>query len=60
MPLQLICSKDDVLWPMYARACALRADAKTAIVAGGDYQPDRDPDGVAQAVREFAGTLAAR
>jgi pimeloyl-ACP methyl ester carboxylesterase len=58
VPLQLICSKDDVLWPMFARACELRPDAKTAIVAGGDYQPDRDPDGVAAAVREFAAEVA--
>lgn len=58
VPLQLVCSKDDVLWPMFARACELRPDAKTAIVEGGDYQPDRDPDGVARAVREFATGLA--
>lgn len=56
-PLQLICSKDDVLWPMFARACELRPDAATAIVQGGDFQPDRDPDGVANAVREFAARV---
>lgn len=57
VPLQLICSRDDVLWPMFARACELRPDARTAIVAGGDYQPDRDPDGVARAVGDFATGL---
>lgn len=56
-PLQLVCSKDDVLWPMFARACELRPDAKTALVEGGDFQPDRDPDGVARALREFATGL---
>lgn len=59
VPLQLICSKDDVLWPMYTRACELRPDAATAIVTGGDYQPDRDPDGVAGAVRGFAARVGA-
>lgn len=57
VPLQLVCSEDDVLWPMFGRACALRPDAKTAIVQGGDYQPDRDPDGVATVLREFAGSV---
>lgn len=57
VPLQLMCSKDDVLWPMFGRACELRPDAKTAIVAGGDYQPDRDPQGVANALSDFVEQL---
>jgi pimeloyl-ACP methyl ester carboxylesterase len=57
MPLQLMCSKDDVLWPMFGRACELRPDASTAIVGGGDYQPDRDPQGVARALQSFIGQL---
>ena len=52
-PLLLMCSRDDVLWPLFERACALRPDAVTAIVEGGDFQPDRDPDGVAAALDEF-------
>lgn len=58
VPLQFVCSKDDVLWPMFARACELRPDAQTAIVAGGDFQPDRDPDGVAVAISQFMESLA--
>lgn len=57
VPLQLMCSKDDVLWPMFARACELRPDARTAIVEGGDYQPDRDPVRVARALAEFVREL---
>jgi len=57
VPLQFMCSKDDVLWPMFGRACALRPDARTAIVEGGDYQPDRDPKGVATALAEFVAQL---
>lgn len=52
-PLLLMCSKDDVLWPLFERATALRPDAATALVGGGDFQPDRDPDGVANALKEF-------
>jgi pimeloyl-ACP methyl ester carboxylesterase len=57
MPLQFICSRDDVLWPMFARACALRPDAATAIVSGGDFQPDRDPVNVARALAAFVDAL---
>jgi len=59
IPLQLMCSRDDVLWPMYARACELRPDAATAIVEGGDFQPDRDPINVALALAAFVNTLPA-
>jgi pimeloyl-ACP methyl ester carboxylesterase len=59
MPLQLMCSRDDVLWPMFARACELRPDAATAIIEGGDFQPDRDPVNVARALADFVKTLPA-
>lgn len=52
-PLLLMCSKEDVLWPLFERACALRPDAESAIVGGADFQPDRDPDGVAAALAAF-------
>jgi pimeloyl-ACP methyl ester carboxylesterase len=57
VPLQLMCSTDDVLWPMFDRACRLRPDAATAIVGGADYQPDRDPEGVAAALAPFVRGL---
>ena len=56
-PLHLMCSKDDVLWPLFERAAALRPDAKTSIVEGGDFQPDRDPEGVAAAIKTFLAEL---
>lgn len=52
-PLHLMCSRDDVLWPLMARAGAVRPDAVVSIVAGGDFQPDNDPAGVAAALRDF-------
>jgi pimeloyl-ACP methyl ester carboxylesterase len=52
-PLHLMCSKDDVLWPLFERSCAMRPDAATSIVGGADFQPDLDPDGVAAALRTF-------
>ena len=52
-PLLLMCSKEDVLWPLFERAQALRPDAESAIVGGADFQPDRDPEGVASALAAF-------
>lgn len=52
-PLMIMCSRDDVLWPLFERAGALRPDAKQAIVSGGDFQPDNDPKGVADALSGF-------
>ena len=56
-PLHIMCSKDDVLWPLFERAAALRPDARQSIVAGGDFQPDNDPAGVAGALSEFLQTI---
>ena len=56
-PLMIMCSEDDVLWPLFERAGNLRPDAKQAIVAGGDFQPDNDPNGVAAALWSFLSDL---
>ena len=52
-PLLLMCSEEDVLWPLFERAKALRPDAESAVVGGADFQPDRDPEGVAKALGAF-------
>jgi pimeloyl-ACP methyl ester carboxylesterase len=57
VPLQLLCARDDVLWPMFDRACALRRDAVAGVVGGSDYEPDRDPAGVAAALDAFVAGL---
>lgn len=53
VPLHIMCSKDDVLWPLFERAGEMRPDARQSIVGGADFQPDRDPDGVANALADF-------
>lgn len=53
VPLMNICSEDDVLWPFHQRALRMRPDSGSATVRGLDWQCDRDPDGVAGAVRGF-------
>lgn len=57
VPLHIMCSKDDVLWPLFERAGQMRPDAHQSIVGGADFQPDRDPDGVAQALDQFLQSL---
>lgn len=52
-PMLHMCSKDDVVWPFYERARKARPDADAAVVEGADFQCDRDPDGVAGALRRF-------
>jgi pimeloyl-ACP methyl ester carboxylesterase len=57
-PLLIMCSRDDVLWPLFERAAKVRPDAKQCIVGGADYQPDNDPDGVVAGLREFLQAVA--
>jgi pimeloyl-ACP methyl ester carboxylesterase len=57
VPLHIMCSTDDVLWPLFERAGEMRPDARRSIVGGADFQPDRDPDGVARALEEFISGL---
>ncbi|MBP02986.1 MAG: hypothetical protein CMM25_09275 [Rhodospirillaceae bacterium] len=56
-PLMIMCSKDDVLWPLFERAGVMRPDAKQFIVGGADYQPDNDPKSVVLGLREFLGVI---
>lgn len=56
-PLHIMCSQDDVLWPLFERAGQMRPDARSTVVGGADFQPDRDPDGVAAALAAFIGEL---
>lgn len=57
VPLHIMCSREDVLWPLFERARAVRPDAVATEVGGADFQPDRDPDGVADALRRFLQTF---
>jgi pimeloyl-ACP methyl ester carboxylesterase len=57
VPLHIMCSRDDVLWPLFERAAAMRPDAKQTIVGGADFQPDRDPQGVASGLADFIAAL---
>lgn len=60
-PMLHMCSRDDVIWPFYEQARKARPDAEGAVVTGADFQCDVDPDGVADALRDFlARTETAR
>jgi pimeloyl-ACP methyl ester carboxylesterase len=55
-PMQVMCARDDVLWPYFERALQARPDAHSAVIAGANFEPDIDPAGIAQAVRTFLDT----
>ena len=57
VPLHICCSRDDVLWPLFERAGQVRPDAKRTIVGGADFQPDRDPEGVARVLDDFVRSI---
>ena len=60
MPLHIMCSREDVLWPLFERAGELRPDARRSIVGGADFQPDRDPEGVARELAVFVAEVENR
>lgn len=53
VPVYLMCSDTDALWPFFGRARAIRPEAPTAVVGGGNFSSDLDPAGVAAAIHEF-------
>ena len=57
IPLHVMCAREDVLWPMFERAATMRPDAWRTEVGGADFEPDRDPVGVANGLAAFLATL---
>ncbi len=52
-PILLMSSVDDVLYPYFEPAKALRPDATAILLKGANFEPDLDPDGTANAIRGF-------
>ena len=52
-PLQIMCSPNDVLWPIFPRARQLRPDAAVAELGGSNFQTDEVPDQVIAALSGF-------
>ena len=57
VPLHIMCSLDDVLWPLFERAGAMRPNARQSVAGGADFQPDRDPNAVASKLADFIRSL---
>ncbi|MEO0410486.1 MAG: alpha/beta hydrolase [Pseudomonadota bacterium] len=49
-PLLIMCAQDDVLWPFFDRSKEIRPDATAVVPKGANFEPDLDPDTVAQAI----------
>jgi pimeloyl-ACP methyl ester carboxylesterase len=56
-PLQFGCAPDDVLMESFARACRARPDARTVLLTGSNFEPDRDPEGCAVAANAFCAAV---
>jgi pimeloyl-ACP methyl ester carboxylesterase len=56
-PLLLAAAPDDVLAPCLERALRARPDARTAPLAGANFEPDLDPDGCVAAMTAFLAGL---
>jgi pimeloyl-ACP methyl ester carboxylesterase len=52
-PLAIMCAEDDVLWPFFARAREMRPDALAVVPGGANFEPDLDPDTVADTIRQL-------
>lgn len=49
----LMCAKDDVLWKYFGFVKGLRSDVKAVEVEGGNFELDRDWEGIAEAWTGF-------
>ncbi len=52
-PMLLMAAQDDVLYPGFERAAAARPEAQTAVLTGGNFEPNLDPGGTSGAIRGF-------
>lgn len=52
----LMCARDDVLWKYFDHVKGLRTDIKSVEVAGGNFELDRDVEGVEKGWTEFIET----
>ena len=52
-PLLLMCAPDDVLIDYLDRAKKMKPDAESRLLKGANFEPDQDPDGTANAIRDF-------
>lgn len=52
-PLLLMCAPDDVLIAYLERAKEMMPEAESLPLQGANFEPDQDPDGTADAIKEF-------
>jgi pimeloyl-ACP methyl ester carboxylesterase len=56
-PMLIMCSPNDVLWPIFPRAKELRPDAVAVELGGSNFQTDEVPAQVVDALAGFVRTL---
>ncbi|KAF1815652.1 alpha/beta-hydrolase [Eremomyces bilateralis CBS 781.70] len=52
-PILLMCARDDVLWRYFGHVHGLREGVQAIEITGGNFEPDRDVEGIAKALSPF-------
>lgn len=52
-PTLFMAAEDDVLWPYFERAGEAHPGARSVVLRGANFEPDLDPEGTANALRDF-------
>lgn len=58
-PMLIMCSPNDVLWPIFPRAKEIRPDAHAVELGGSNFQTDEVPEQVVAALSSFIHSLGA-
>jgi pimeloyl-ACP methyl ester carboxylesterase len=56
-PILLLCAKDDVLWKFFDHVKALRPGVQATEIEGGNFEPDRDVNGIEKVWSDFLGQI---
>lgn len=56
-PMLIMCSENDILWPMFKRGKEIRPDVKSVQIGGTNLQTDEVPDEVAAVLAGFIDEL---
>ena len=56
-PMLIMCSQNDVLWPIFERAKEMRPDAVAVEIGGSNFQTDEVPEQVASELAKFLESI---
>lgn len=57
-PVLALCAEDDVLWPYFYKVKEIRPEVRAEAIMGGNFEPERDVDGISRVYSEFLDASA--